>query len=163
FKAASEAGAATFMNAFNDLNGVPATASKYLQRDLLKGQWNFKGFVVSDWGSIGEMINHGYAKDKEHASLLALQAGSDMDMESRSYTTSLEKLLKEKKINIALIDDAVKRILRKKFEMGLFDDPYKFSNIERENAQRNNPEHLKIARDMAKKSIVLLKNEQNIL
>ncbi|RYE01597.1 MAG: glycosyl hydrolase, partial [Sphingobacteriales bacterium] len=163
YKAAAEAGAATFMNSFNDLNGVPATGNKYLQRDLLKGQWGFKGFVVSDWGSIGEMIDHGYAKDKEQAALLALQAGSDMDMESRSYNTSLDKLVKEKKINIALVDDAVRRILRKKFEMGLFDDPYRYSNVQREEAQRNNQAHIKIARDMAKKSIVLLKNENNIL
>ncbi len=163
FKAAAEAGAATFMNSFNDINGIPATGDKYLQRDLLKGDWGFKGFVVSDWGSVGEMINHGYAKDNYDAALKAVTAGSDMDMESRSYINHLEQLVKDKKVNIAVVDDAVRRILRKKFEMGLFDDPYRFSNVERENAQRNNPQHLKAARDMAKKSIVLLKNEQNIL
>lgn len=163
FKAAAEAGAATFMNSFNDLNGIPATGSKYLQRDILKGQWGFKGFVVSDWGSIGEMINHGYAKDGPDASMKALTAGSDMDMESRSYIDHLGKLVTEKKINVALVDEAVRRILRKKFEMGLFDDPYRFSNIEREKQQWSNAEHLKASRDIAKKSIVLLKNENKVL
>ena len=163
YKAAALAGAATFMNSFNDLNGVPATGNKYLQRDLLKGAWGFKGFVVSDWGSVGEMIDHGYAKDNYDAAMIAVKAGSDMDMESRSYINHLEKLVKDKKVDIALVDDAVRRILRKKFEMGLFDDPYRFSNTAREEQQRNNPEHIKASRDMAKKSIVLLKNENNIL
>src|SRR5204862_335780 len=85
FKAAADAGAATFMNSFNDLNGIPASGNKYLQRDILKGEWKFKGFIVSDWGSIGEMINHGYVKDNYEAALAAVTAGSDMDMESRSY------------------------------------------------------------------------------
>ena len=134
FKAAADAGAATFMNSFNDLNGIPATGNKYLQRDILKGKWNFKGFVVSDWGSVGEMINHGYAKDNYEAALEAVTAGSDMDMESRSYINNLSKLVKEGKVKMELIDDAVRRILRKKFEMGLFDDPFKFCNKERNNS-----------------------------
>jgi len=163
FKAAVDAGAATFMNSFNDLNGIPATGNKYLQRDILKGKWGFKGFVVSDWGSIGEMQNHGYAKDGKEAALLAITAGSDMDMESRCYKNNLEDLLKEKKIDIKLVDDAVKRILRKKFELGLFDDPYRFCNAERETAALNNPEHVKAAREIGSKSIVLLKNNNNLL
>ncbi|MFZ1528766.1 MAG: glycoside hydrolase family 3 N-terminal domain-containing protein [Ferruginibacter sp.] len=163
FKAAADAGAATFMNSFNDLNGVPATGNSYLQRDILKGKWNFKGFVVSDWGSVGEMINHGYAKDNYDAALKAITAGSDMDMESRSYKDHLAKLVKDKKVPMALVDDAVKRILKKKFEMGLFEDPYRFSNAAREKAAMNNPAHMQAARDMAKKSIVLLKNENKIL
>jgi beta-glucosidase len=163
YKAAALAGAATFMNSFNDLNGIPATANKYLQRDLLKGQWGFKGFVVSDWGSVGEMVDHGYAKDNYDAAMLAVKAGSDMDMESRSYINHLEKLVKDKKVDVAVVDDAVRRILRKKFEMGLFDDPYKFSNEAREKEQFSNPAHLAAARDIAKKSIVLLKNEANVL
>ncbi|MBL0182652.1 MAG: beta-glucosidase BglX [Chitinophagaceae bacterium] len=163
FKAAVEAGAATFMNSFNDINGVPATGNKYLQRDILKGKWNFKGFVVSDWGSIGEMINHGNVKNEYEAALSAITAGSDMDMESRCYKNSLPQLIKDKKISAALIDDAVKRILRKKFELGLFDDPYKFCNAEREQAALNDPAHTKIAREMAAKSIVLLKNENELL
>jgi beta-glucosidase len=163
FKAALDAGAATFMNSFNDINGIPATGNKYLQRDILKGKWNFQGFVVSDWGSIGEMVNHGYSKDNKEAALQAITAGSDMDMESNAYRYHLAELVKENKVPIALIDDAVKRILRKKFELGLFDDPYKYSNPEREQAALNNPEHRKVARDIAAKSIVLLKNEKNIL
>jgi beta-glucosidase len=163
FKAAVDAGAATFMNSFNDLNGVPATGNKYLQRDILKGKWNFKGFVVSDWGSVGEMINHGNVKNEYEAALSAVTAGSDMDMESRCYKNSLAQLVKDKKVSVALIDDAVKRILQKKFELGLFDDPYKFCNAAREQAALNNPEHVKVAREAATKSIVLLKNQNNLL
>jgi len=163
FKAAADAGVGTFMNSFNDLNGTPATASSYLQRDILKGAWKFKGFVVSDWGSIGEMINHGYAKDNYEAAEEAIKAGSDMDMESRSYINNLAKLVADKKVPVTLIDDAVRRILRKKFELGLFDDPYKFINPEREKTALNRPENLEAARDMARKSIVLLKNDNNLL
>jgi beta-glucosidase len=163
FKAALDAGAATFMNSFNDLNGVPATGNKYLQRDILKGKWGFKGFVVSDWGSIGEMINHGTVKNSYEAALSAITAGCDMDMESRSYKNNLAQLVKDKKVPIALIDDAVRRILRKKFELGLFDDPYKFCNAQREQKELNNPEHTKAARQMADRSIVLLKNENHLL
>jgi beta-glucosidase len=163
FKAAVDAGAATFMNSFNDLNGIPATGNAYLQRDILKGKWSFKGFVVSDWGSIGEMVDHGYVKNKYEAALSAIKAGSDMDMESQSYLPHLATLVKEGKVSMALIDDAVRRILRKKFELGLFDDPYRFSNAEREQQQMNNPQHRIAAREMAQKSIVLLKNEKNVL
>ena len=163
FKAAADAGVATFMNSFNDLNGIPATGSKYLQRDLLKGSWAFKGFVVSDWGSIGEMINHGYAKDNREAAMLAANAGSDMDMESRSYTKELATLVKEGKVKMAMIDDAVRRILRKKIEMGLFENPFRYSDLQREARNWNNPEHRQVAVDIARKSIVLLKNEKNIL
>ena len=163
FKAAADAGAATFMNSFNDLNGIPATGNKYLQRDLLKGEWKFKGFVVSDWGSVGEMINHGFSKDNYEAAMQATNAGSDMDMESRSYIKHLVILVRQGKVKMNVIDDAVRRILKKKFEMGLFDDPFKYCNEEREKKQWNNSEHIKIARDMAKKSIVLLKNENRLL
>lgn len=163
FKAAAEAGVATFMNSFNDLNGIPASASKYLQRDILKDKWNFKGFIVSDWGSIGEMIPHGYVKDNYEAAWKASLAGSDMDMESRSYIQHLVTLVNEGKVPVAVIDDAVKRILYKKFEMGLFNDPYKYSNAEREKKVLSNPQHALMARDVAKKSIVLLKNQNNIL
>lgn len=163
FKAALDAGAATFMNAFNDLNGVPATGNKYLQRDILKGKWKFKGFVVSDWGSIGEMTNHGNVANEYDAALSAITAGCDMDMESRNYKGKLEKLLKDKKISISMVDDAVKRVLQKKFEMGLFDDPYKYCNLQREQDALNNPAHTQVARQMASKSIVLLKNDHQLL
>ena len=163
FKAVSDIGVATFMNSFNDINGIPATGNKYIQRDLLKGAWNFQGFVVSDWGSIGEMIPHGFAKDNKDAALKAIIAGSDMDMESRSYTNHLAELVKEGKVDIQLVDDAVRRILTKKYELGLFDDPYRFINEKREKEQANNPEHRKFAREIGSKSIVLLKNENQLL
>ena len=163
FKAVSDIGVATFMNSFNDINGIPATGNKYIQRDLLKGVWNFQGFVVSDWGSIGEMIPHGFAKDNKEAALKAILAGSDMDMESRSYSNHLAELVKEGKVDIQLIDDAVRRILTKKYELGLFDDPYRFINEKREKEQANNPEHRKFAREIGAKSIVLLKNENQLL
>lgn len=163
FKAALDAGAATFMTSFNDLNGVPATGNKYLLRDILKGKWGFKGFVVSDWGSIGEMINHGNVKNSYEAALSAITAGCDMDMESRCYKNNLAQLVKDKKVPVALIDDAVRRILKKKFELGLFDDPFKFCDAAREKRELNDPGHAKIAKEMAEKSIVLLKNENHIL
>jgi beta-glucosidase len=163
FKAAAEAGAATFMNSFNDLNGIPATGNAYLQRKILKEMWKYQGFVVSDWGSVGEMINHGYAKNGSEATREAVTAGCDMDMESRSYINNLHQLVTTGKIKMAMIDEAVKRILIKKFEMGLFDDPFKFCNKERAAAQWNNPQNLKAARDMAEKSIVLLKNSSHLL
>ncbi|HEY1196104.1 glycoside hydrolase family 3 N-terminal domain-containing protein [Flavobacterium sp.] len=163
FKAALDAGAATFMNSFNDINGIPATGNAHLQRDILKGKWNFQGFVVSDWGSIGEMVAHGYSKDLKEAAYSAITAGSDMDMESNAYRKHLAELVKEGRVSIDLVDDAVRRILRKKFELGLFDDPYKYSDGKREEKELNNPEHRKAAREMAEKSIVLLKNEKQTL
>jgi beta-glucosidase len=163
FRAAEEAGAATFMNSFNDLNGIPATGNAYLLREVLKGKWKFKGVVVSDWGSVGEMINHGYAKDNKEAALEAVTAGCDMDMESRSYIGNLAALVREGKVKPELIDEAVRRILTKKFEMGLFDDPFRFCDQRREQRQWNNPENLRIGEEMAKKSIVLLRNENRVL
>jgi beta-glucosidase len=163
FFAAKEAGVAAFMNSFNDLNGIPATGNHYLQREILKGKWKFNGFVVSDWGSIGEMIDHGFAKDTMEAAQIAINAGSDMDMESRSYIKHLAQLVKEGKVKITVIDEAVRRILKKKFELGLFDNPYKFCNEQREKEQWNNESHLQAAKQMATKSIVLLKNEKQLL
>ncbi len=163
FKAAKDAGVATFMNSFNDINGIPATGNSYIQRDILKGKWGFNGFVVSDWGSIGEMVNHGFAVDNKEAALKAITAGSDMDMESNAYRNHLLQLVNEGKVSVALIDDAVRRILRKKFEMGLFEDPYRYSDTKREQSALNNPEHATIARTVAAKSIVLLKNDNKVL
>ena len=163
FKAAEEAGAATFMNSFNDLNGIPATGNRYLQREILKGDWGFKGFVVSDWGSVGEMIAHGYARDHYAAALDAVTAGCDMDMESRSYIRELGKLVRDGKVSMTLIDDAVRRILTKKFELGLFDDPYRFCSETRSAQQWNNAENLRQEQVMAEKSIVLLKNDRQLL
>ena len=163
FKAAKEAGVRTFMNSFNELNGIPATGDKYLQRDILKGKWGFDGFMVSDWGSITEMIAHGYAKDGKQAAQLAVNAGSDMDMESYLYVEELAGLVNQGKVDIKLIDDAVSRILRVKFELGLFDDPYKYLNETREKQVIGSQEIHDAVLDMAKKSIVLLKNENNLL
>ena len=163
FKAAADAGVATFMNSFNTLNGIPATGNAHLQRDILKGKWKYKGFVVSDWASIAEMVKHGYAEDKADAAFKAISAGSDMDMEGGAYTSSLAQLVKSGKVAPALVDDAVRRILYKKFELGLFDDPYKFSDPKREQEVLNDPAHKLIARDIARKSLVLLKNERQLL
>jgi beta-glucosidase len=162
FKAAADAGVATFMNSFNEIDGIPSTGNKHLQRDILKGDWNWDGFVVSDWGSIPEMISHGVAKDKKQAAEIAIKAGSDMDMEGGAYEASLQELVLEGSVDEKLIDDAVKRVLRVKFKLGLFDDPYKYSNPEVA-ANISYEDHKKAARDVARKSIVLLKNENNLL
>lgn len=163
FKAAADAGALTFMNSFNELEGIPATGNAYLQRDILKRDWDFKGFVVSDWGSMGEMIAHGYAKDLRHAAELAANAGSDMDMESYGYVEHLAALVREGKVSEDKIDDAVRRILRVKFQLGLFDNPYKYCDESREEQTIGKPEFREAVLDMAKKSIVLLKNDNNLL
>ena len=163
FKATVDAGVKTFMNSFNELNGIPATADYYLQRELLKKEWNFNGYVVSDWASIRELINWGHAKDQKDAALKAVTAGSDMDMESSVYLEELVQLVKNNKVDEALINDAVKRILRVKYELGLFDDPYKYCDEQREKEVISKEEHQLAALDMAKKSIVLLKNENNLL
>lgn len=163
FKAVTEAGVKTFMNAFNLLNDIPATGNEFLQRQVLKKDWNFNGFVVSDWGSIGEMETHGYAENIKHAAELAVKAGSDMDMESSAYVKELASLVKEGKVDEQLIDDAARRILRVKFELGLFDNPYLYCNEENEKNVIGKKAFHDDALDMAKKSIVLLKNENNLL
>ncbi|MCS0615348.1 glycoside hydrolase family 3 C-terminal domain-containing protein [Massilia kyonggiensis] len=159
FKAAADAGVATFMNSFNTLNGIPATGNAMLQRDILKGRWGFKGFVVSDWGSVREMVVHGYADDLPDAAAKAITAGSDMDMESSAYAASLADLVRSGRVDVALVDDAVRRVLTKKFELGLFDDPYRFSDPAREKAALADPRHRAAARRIAAESMVLLKNE----
>ena len=163
FKASVDAGVRTFMNSFNELNGIPATGNAYLQREVLKGDWKFDGLVVSDWGSINEMISHGYAKDSKQAAEIALNAGSDMDMESSAYVEHLSQLVKEGKVKETLIDDAVRRVLKVKFELGLFDNPYKYCDEAREAATVGKAEFQEGVLDMAKKSIVLLKNEKGLL
>ncbi|MBJ25454.1 MAG: beta-glucosidase BglX [Flavobacteriaceae bacterium] len=163
FKAAADSGVGTFMNSFNDLNGIPSTADKFLQRKILKELWKFKGFVVSDWGSIREMIDHGFASDRNEAGRLAILGGSDMDMESSIYIDKLEGLVNSGKISIDYVDDSVRRILRAKFLLGLFDDPYRYIDSDREEKIIGSKEILEGALDIAKKSIVLLKNENNLL
>jgi beta-glucosidase len=163
FKATVDAGVLTFMNSFNELEGIPATGNSYLQRELLKKDWKFDGFVVSDWGSLGEMIPHGYAKDLKDAAMKAANAGSDMDMESYGYVSHLADLVKEGKVSEDKIDDAVRRILKVKFELGLFDNPYKYCDENREKEHTGKKEFHEGVLDMAKKSIVLLKNENSLL
>ncbi len=163
FKASVDVGVKTFMNSFNELNGIPATGNVWLQRDVLKGAWGFDGFVVSDWGSMTEMINHGYAENKKHAAELSAIAGSDMDMESYAYVAELAQLVKEGNVSEQLIDDAVKRILRVKFELGLFNDPYKYCDLQREKKVTGSQYIHDAVLDMAKKSIVLLKHENGLL
>ncbi len=163
FKAAVEEGVATFMTSFNELNGVPATGSDYLLQDILKGKWGFEGFVVTDYTSINEMVPHGFARDEKHAAQLAINAGVDMDMQGTVYYTHLKSLVEEGKVSTDRIDNAVRRILEMKYRLGLFEDPYRYSNVERQEAEIYKPENLAAARDMARKSMVLLKNEGQVL
>ena len=163
YKAACEAGVATYMNAFNDFDNIPCTASDFLMQHLLRNTWEFTGFVVSDWGSVGETVKHRYAADAKDAAMKCANAGCDMDMESRCYINHLVDLVRNKEISESVIDDAVRRILTKKFELGLFDDPFRYCDPEREKAATVSDAALKDALRMAERSIVLLKNEGNIL
>jgi beta-glucosidase len=163
FKAAAEAGVATFMNSFNEIAGIPSTGNSHLQRDILKGEWGFQGFVVSDWGSIGEMVPHGYSGNLEQAAQQAITAGSDMDMESRAYVSHLAGLVKAGKADPKLVDDAVRRVLRVKFALGLFDDPFRYCDAAREKQALADPSHAAASRDVARKSIVLLRNDGDLL
>jgi len=163
FKASVDAGVRTFMNSFNTLDEIPATGHKFIQRDILKEEWGFDGFIVSDWGSIDQMIPHGFARDGEHAAELAIIAGSDMDMESSLYVSKLVGLVESGKVNEELLDDAVRRILRVKYELGLFDDPYRYLDNKRSVSELGSEDNMKVALEAAKKSIVLLKNENQLL
>ena len=163
FKATVDAGVATFMTSFNEIAGVPATANKFLLRDILKGEWGFKGFVVTDYTAINELIPHGVAKDSAQAGELSLRAGVDMDMVGGIYMTKLKKLLDEGKVTMAQIDDACRRILEAKYDLGLFEDPYRYNDEKREKEVTYKKEHLDAALSVAKKSFVLLKNQNNVL
>ena len=163
YKAAVDAGAATVMNAFNVFDGVPASTNKFLVTDVLKNKWGFKGFVVSDWASFKESITHGYAADEKDAALKAMQAGSMMDMESKVSEKYLPELVKAGKVTMAQLDEAVGKILYQKFKLGLFEDPFKFCNEQRESATLFSAANRAVAKTAAEKSIVLLKNKDNIL
>ncbi len=156
FKAAVKAGVATIMSGFNDLNGVPASGNIHTIRNILKNEWGFDGFVVSDWKSIDQMVEHGFAKDDKQAAEKAVKAGVDMEMAGTSYLENLERLVEEGKISVSEIDDAVRRILKIKFELGLFDNP--FRELEGEKAILTD-ENKEVAREAARESFVLLKNE----
>lgn len=163
YQAAVNAGAATVMTSFNDYDGVPATGNKFLLDNILRKEWGFEGFVVTDYTSINEMVNHGVVANEKEAGELALNAGVDMDMQGGIYQGYLKKSLQEGKVTEKQIDEAVRRILRLKFELGLFEDPYKFCNAEREKTTLLAPAHRAAAREVSRKSIVLLKNENNAL
>lgn len=157
FKSAVDAGVATFMTSFNDLNGDPCTTSEYLMKDILRGDWNFDGAVISDSGAIGEVLYHGTASTRSQAAGQAINAGVDIDMTSTCYSENIEELVKSGKLPMSVIDEAVRRVLRLKFDLGLFEHPY----TDEELGERLYlcEEHIRAARDAARKSIVLLKND----
>jgi beta-glucosidase len=163
FHAAVRAGAGTLMCSFNEIAGVPSSGNRMLLTDILRGEWGFDGFVVSDWGSIGEMLNHGNVGDTTQAAVLALHAGVDMDMESGCYADSLASAVKQGLVPMSEFDEAVRRILREKFRLGLFDNPYKNCDAKREQHDILTPAHRQLARTVADQSIVLLKNQDNLL
>jgi beta-glucosidase len=163
FKATVDAGVKTFMTSFNEIAGVPSTGSKFLLRDVLKGEWNFDGMVVTDYTSINEMVAHGFANDNKNAGELAMNAGVDMDMVGGVYMNYLKQSYDEGKVTLAQIDDACKRILDVKYDLGLFEDPYRYSDEKREKATIYKPEFLDASLEIAKKSLVLLKNNNSIL
>ncbi|HEV8187151.1 MAG TPA: beta-glucosidase BglX [Pyrinomonadaceae bacterium] len=161
FKAAVDAGVGTLMSSFNAINGVPASANAFTLTKVLRDEWKFDGFVVSDYTSVRELINHGVAANEEQAAALALNAGVEMEMVSRSYNQFGPQLLKENKLTQATIDEAVRRILRIKFRLGLFDRPY--TDEAREANALLRPESIRLAREIAGRSMVLLKNERETL
>jgi beta-glucosidase len=160
FKAASDAGAATFMNAFNEINGIPATGHELLLKDILRTEWNYKGMVVSDWFSVQQMVIHGYALDEKDAALKAIQAGVDMEMASTCYEDYLISLVKERAISEKVIDEAVANVLKLKFDLGLFDNPYTNPEVF---PLLVNDNHREVSKQVARESLVLLKNENSIL
>ena len=159
YKAGVDAGALSVMTAFNEYDGVPATGNPYLLKDLLKGEWNFQGFVVTDYTSINEMVHHGYARDEAEAGVKAVNAGVDMDLQGEVYFSYLRGLVDSGFVREKTIDDAVRRILNVKAKLGLFDDPYLYCDRAREDQVVSNPEIKALSRDAARRSMVLLKNE----
>jgi beta-glucosidase len=162
YKAALDAGAGSFMSSFNTINGMPATANKWLLTDLLRKQWGFKGFVVSDYTAVNELTNHGLG-DLQQVSALALKAGLDMDMVGEGFLSTLKKSLKEGKVTQVEIDQACRRVLEAKYKLGLFDNPYKSISEEREHRDVMTADNLNFARKIAEHSFVLLKNADQIL
>ncbi len=163
FKSALDAGAATFMVSFNEIGGVPSSANPFLLKKILRDEWKFDGFVVSDWNSIGELVPHGIAKDLKEAARLGINTGVDIDMEANAYHRHLADLVNENKVSIRDLDESVRRVLKIKFRLGLFDDPYKYCSADREKKTIRNEEMIKATREAAKRSAVLLKNENHLL
>ena len=158
FKAMVDAGVATVMTSFNDLNGIPATGSKYLLTEVLRDKWGFEGFVVTDYTAVNELVPHGFARDDKHAAEIAFNAGADMDMVGKSYMDYMAELVEEGKVDIAKIDNSVRLILEMKWRLGLFEDPYRYFDKDRAETDILTEEHLELARDAARKSSVLLSN-----
>ena len=163
FKAALDEGVRSFMNAFNEFEGVPSSANTYLITDILRGQWDYDGVLVSDWDSFGAMVTSGVAMDDAEAAEMALEAGSDIDMESDVFVNFLPQLVRDGRVDEAQIDEAVRRVLHLKYDLGLFDDPYRYIDAEREKNLILAAEHREASRDMARKSVVLLKNDNQLL
>ena len=163
FKACIDAGVHTFMSAFNSINGVPATSNRWLLTDLLRKEWKFKGFVVSDWNAVQELKAHGVAETDEDAAMAAFNAGVDMNMTDGLYNRCLEKLVREKNIDMNEIDASVERILRAKYALGLFEDPYRFLDNQRESREVLSASAMALARKAAASSMVLLKNANALL
>ncbi|GCC50266.1 beta-glucosidase BglX [Chryseotalea sanaruensis] len=163
YRAAVEAGSATIMTSFNELNGIPATAHTYLLEEVLRKQWGFSGMVVSDWQSIGEMLDHGFVADSLEAAKKAMEAGTDMDMMADIYLKKIPVLIANGQLDQKVLNQAVRRVLELKFKLGLFDNPYLYSDTVREQNEIRSVSNLAAAHEVAKKSIVLLKNENNIL
>lgn len=163
YKAGAEAGAGTFMSSFNLVDGVPATANKWLLDDLLRGEWGYDGMVVTDYGSIGEMLSHSVSANLQEAAAQALKAGTDMDMCSMGLIATLEKSLKEGKVSETDIDKACRRVLEAKYKLGLFQNPYKYCDPKRRKKDIFSDENRRAARDIAAETFVLLKNEGNLL
>ncbi len=160
FKACKDAGVATYMSSFNEINGVPSSGNKFLLDKVLREEWQFDGFVVSDWNSIGEMIPHGYCKDMKEAAMKAINAGLDMEMTSTAYDDHVLDLIKEGKVDQRMLDRAVKNILRIKFRLGLFDNPYTTAKPEE---VLQHKDHLEAAKEAAIQGAVLLKNKDGVL
>ncbi|MGN5954059.1 beta-glucosidase BglX [Sphingobacterium lactis] len=162
YKAALDAGAQSIMTSFNDINGIPATANKWLLTDLLRNQWKFKGLVVTDYTAVNELIDHGLG-NLQQVTALSLNAGVDMDMVGEGFLTTLKKSLQEGKVKQEDIDRACRLVLEAKYKLGLFEDPFRYCNEKRAKTEILKPEHLKLAREAAGKSFVLLKNDQQTL
>ena len=163
YKACIDAGVGSVMTSFNEINGIPSTSNHWLLTDLLRKDWRFNGFVVTDYTAINELVDHGVAADVKSAAELSLNSGVDMDMQGTAFLDFLPSLLKEKKVSIETINQAVRRVLRAKMQLGLFDDPYRFCNKQREQTEIMTRESLDFARKLVSESCVLLKNDNHTL
>lgn len=162
YEAAVKAGVGSVMSSFNVVDGMPATGNRWLMTDVLRGQWGFGGFLVTDYGSIGEMTNWGFG-DQKQSTAQALTAGTDMDMCSSAYLAQLKACLSDGTVTMAQIDQAVRRVLEAKYKLGLFEDPYRYCDAKREKKELYTAEHRQTARDIAAQTFVLLKNDKNVL